>query len=289
MIYLGKIQKLQVEKFTENGAYLCSSDRQEKDSSALDIDRVLLPKNQLPQGLKLNDTIEVFIYRDSEDRPIATTIQPPFTLGEVARLQVRELSKIGAFLDWGLAKDLFLPFKEQTFRPNVGDRVLVALYLDKSQRLCATMKVYNYLQTNSPYQKDDRVRGMIYDIIANFGAFVAVDDKFSALLPNSELFRPVHAGEWIDARITKVHEDGKLNLSIREKAYVQIDQDAALILDALEKSPKKWLPYHDKSDPKQIRNVFQLSKNSFKRAVGHLLKEGKISLDETGISIKEKG
>lgn len=279
MIYLGEIQKLQVGKLTDNGAYLF-------DSNVQTSDRVLLPKNQLPEGLKLHDIIEVFIYRDSEDRLIATTTQPLLTLGKVARLKVKELSNIGAFLDWGLAKDLLLPFKEQTFRPKVNDSVLVALYIDKSHRLCATMKVYNYLKTESPYHKEERVHGMVYDVLANFGAFVAVDDQYSALIPNSELFRPIHAGEYIDARITKVQEDGKLNLSIREKAYAQMDQDAELILDALKKSPNGYLPYHDKSDPDEIRKIFQLSKNSFKRAIGRLLKEGKISLNDTGITIK---
>ncbi len=279
MIYLGEIQKLQVGKLTDNGAYLFDSNIQTSN-------RVLLPKNQLPEGLKLHDMIEVFIYRDSEDRLIATTTHPLLTLGKVARLKVKELSNIGAFLDWGLAKDLLLPFKEQTFRPKVNDSVLVALYIDKSNRLCATMKVYNYLKTDSPYHKEERVHGMVYDVLATFGAFVAVDDQYSALIPNSELFRPIHAGEYVDARITKVQEDGKLNLSIREKAYAQMDQDAELILDALKKSPNGYLPYHDKSDPDEIRKVFQLSKNSFKRAIGRLLKEEKISLNDTGITIR---
>ena len=128
-------QRLQVHH--KPGAYLFDSNIQTSN-------RVLLPKNQLPEGLKLHDMIEVFIYRDSEDRLIATTTHPLLTLGKVARLKVKELSNIGAFLDWGLAKDLLLPFKEQTFRPKVNDSVLVALYIDKSNRLCATMKVYNY-------------------------------------------------------------------------------------------------------------------------------------------------
>lgn len=294
MIYLGKIQSLQVGKLTENGAYLYSPNTcgesehkpNEQDPSELPIDRVLLPKNQLSEGLTPNTTLEVFIYRDSEDRPIATIHKPALTLGQVARLTVRELSKFGAFLDWGLPKDLLLPFKEQTFRPAVHDSVLAALYIDKSKRLCATMKVYNFLKTNSPYQKEDRVKGMIYEVLPNFGAFVAVDDCYSALIPTKELFRPVHPGEEIEARVTKVHSDGKLDLSIREKSYVQMDEDSLIILKALEQEPQGMLPYHDKSDPELIRNVFGLSKNAFKRAVGHLLKEGKITIHETGIRLK---
>ena len=151
--------------------------------SGSDEDRVLLPKRQVPEGVEIGDPVEVFLYKDSDDRLIATTHEPKIELGELAVLEVADTGKFGAFLDWGLEKDLFLPFKEQTVKVAKGDQCLVALYIDKSERLCATMKVYDMLKKDSPYQKDDMVEGIIYDTSDNFGLFVAVDNQYSALIP----------------------------------------------------------------------------------------------------------
>jgi len=292
MILLGRIQTLRVIKKTDFGVYL-SDQGIESDLSfipdkkeVVDVPSILLPKAQA-KGLATGDAVEVFIYKDSEDRPIATTTKPLLTMGAIARLNVKEVTNIGAFLDWGLAKDLFLPFKEQTFRVQKGDSVLVTLYIDKSSRLCATAKIYNSLAANSPYQREDQVSGTVYEIIDAFGAYVAVDDRYSALIPNKELFTTLKPGEKISARVTKVQPDGRLVLSIREKSYLQMDTDCSLIYDALIKAGG-FLPYHDKTSPDLIKAKFGLSKNAFKRAIGHLQKEGKLLIEEDGISKTEQ-
>lgn len=274
---LGEKQTLVIVKKVEFGVYLATKETPE--------DKVLLPAKQVPAGANVGDEVEVFLYRDSSDRLIATTRTPKLIMGQVALLTVVQIGKVGAFLDWGLEKDLFLPFKQQTRKVKAGDQVLASLYIDKSGRLCATMNVYEQLRTDSPYKKDDMVTGRIYEISKNFGAFVAVDDCFSALIPKKELFgatEPPKIGEQVTARVVKVLEDGKLTLSIREKAYLQIQKDAEKIeklLDSYEGS----LPFNDKAAPEVITHETGMSKNEFKRAVGHLLKEGKIQITEKNI------
>ncbi len=222
------------------------------------------------------------MYRDSKDRLIATTNMPKITLHGVERLRVVQVGKIGAFLDWGLEKDLLLPFKEQTRRVAAGEECLAALYIDKSDRLCATMNVYPYLKNNSSYKKDDRVSGTVYEISPNFGAFVAVDDQYSGLIPKRELYGNVAIGDTVNVRVTAVKEDGKLDLSIREKAYLQIAGDAEKVMQAIDSSGGV-LPFNDKASPEVIRREMQMSKNEFKRAVGSLLKAGKITITEKAI------
>lgn len=277
MIELGKYHKLEVVKKTDFGVYLSVEGKESKHT-------ILLPAREVPEGTAVGDWLEVFLYRDSEDREIATTAKVPVTIGELAVLRVKEVSKVGAFLDWGLMKDLLLPFKEQTGKVKEGDQILVTLYLDKSNRLCATMKVYHQLSTNSPYKKDDMVSGIVYDEIDAFGIFVAVDNRYSAMLPKNELFSPIKIGDVIKARVTEVREDGKLTLSLREKSYVQMDKDADLIMAKLT-AAGGFLPYHDKSDTEAIKAEFKISKNAFKRAIGRLYKSGNIILSEDGIRL----
>ena len=280
MIQLGKKQTLEVIKTTEFGVYLYDpSDEAKKDET------ILLPKSQVPEHTKIGDKIEVFVYKDSEDRPIATCIEPTLQLGGLNVLKVKEVTDIGAFLDWGIAKDLFLPFKEQTRELTQGDQVLVSLYIDKSKRLCATMKIYEKLSTDSDYQKDDKVTGIVYEIIPAFGAFVAVDNRYSAMIPNKELHAPLIPGQIVQARVTLVQADGKLDLSLREKTYLQLDIDAEQVFQKL-LANNGFLPFHDKSDPEVLKKEFRLSKNAFKRAIGHLMKDGKITIDTDGIRIK---
>lgn len=274
MIRLGEIQILQIIKKVEFGVYLGDGTESE--------DKVLLPKKQVPGHAQTGDEVEVFVYRDSKDRLIATKRIPKLTLHGVARLRVAQVGKVGAFLDWGLEKDLLLPYKEQTRKVSEGEECLVSLYIDKSDRLCATMNVYPYLGTDSPYGKEDRVTGTVYEISDNFGAFVAVDDKYSGLIPKKELYGAVRIGDVIQARVTGVKEDGKLNLSIREKAYLQIEKDAQRVLEIID-SFDGALPFTDKASPEVIKRETQMSKNEFKRAVGHLLKTGKIQITERAI------
>lgn len=275
----GKKQTLVMIKRVEFGIYLAET---VKDAE----NKVLLPKKQVPADMEVGDPIDVFLYKDSNDRPIATVKEPKLTLGQTARLRVVSVGKVGAFLDWGLEKDLFLPYREQTTQVKAGDEVIAALYLDKSERLCATMKVYPYLQKESPYQKDDVVTGMVYEISHNFGAFVAVDDKYSALIPKKELYGELHVLQQISARVTGVKEDGKLDLGIRQKAHLQMNEDADKVLSLL-REKKGFLPLHDKSSPEQIRETIGMSKNEFKRAVGHLYKEHLIMLESDGIRLKK--
>ncbi len=277
MIELGKYQKLEVVKKTDFGVYLSAEGKESKHT-------ILLPAREVPEGTATGDWLEVFLYRDSEDREIATTAKVPVTIGELAVLRVKEVSHVGAFLDWGLMKDLLLPFKEQTKKVEEGDQLLVTLYLDKSKRLCATMKVYQLLSSNSPYKKDDMVSGIVYDEIDAFGIFVAVDNRYSAMLPKNELFSPVKIGDIIKARVAEVREDGKLTLSLRDKSYVQMDKDAETIMNKLT-AAGGFLPYHDGSDAEAIKAEFRISKNAFKRAIGKLYKSGNIILSEDGIRL----
>lgn len=270
MIEAGRIVELEIKKMTPQGAYLSDG-----------VSEVLLPSKQIPEGAAPGDTLTVFIYRDSKDRLISTVREPLVKLGEIARLKVKEMTKIGAFLDMGLERDLLLPFHEMTRQPEAGDEVLIAMYLDKSGRLCATEKLYEYLVSDSPYARDDEVTGTLYEISRNFGAFVAVDDMYSALIPAREFGGEAKAGDRVTCRVTGVKPDGRLNLSMRKKAYLQIDDDAQAIFDMIEKNGR--LDFTDKAEPTVIKEKTGLSKAAFKRAIGHLLKEKKILIKEDGI------
>lgn len=280
MIVLGKKQKLVVAQKVDFGVYLAQS----METAAQE--KALLPGRQVPEGVQEGDEITAFIYRDSMDRPIATVHEPLIELGQTAVLEAVDISRIGAFLNWGLEKDLLLPFREQTMRVEKGDQCLVALYEDKSHRLCATMKVYHYLNTQSPYKAGDMVKGRVYEISKNFGVFVAVDDQYSALIPKSEAQGSYRVNEILDLRVTQVKDDGKLNVSARKKAPQQLSEDAEKIFQVMERSGGS-LPLDDKSDPAQIKARLGLSKAAFKRAVGHLMKEGKITQQPGKISIKQ--
>ncbi len=278
MIKLGELQELVIVKTVEFGVYLAPSQEETQD-------RILLPAKQVPKDAKVGDTLKVFVYRDSKDRLIATTKVPKLIMGHVAELTVSEVGKFGAFLDWGLEKDLLLPFKQQLVRVKAGDKVLVALYIDKSDRLCATMNVYPNLKADSTYKKDDQVKGRVYTISDEFGAFVAVDNIYSALIPKKELYGDIRVGQDVTARVTEVKPDGRLSLSIREKAYLQMEMDAEAVLSIID-SYDGVLPFNDKVSPEIIKRETGMSKNEFKRAVGKLLKAGKIEITEKVIRRK---
>lgn len=274
MLELGKRQELEIVKQVDFGIYL----GEEKNAE----DRVLLPKKEAPPEFKLGDKMDVFLYKDSQDRMIATTREPKLMLGGLAVLRVVEVGKIGAFLDWGLEKDILLPFKEQTKRVRQGEEWLVTLYVDKSSRLCATMNVYEVLKKDSPYKKDDHVIGVVYENSEEFGVFVAVDNQYSALIPRKDAAGTYEIGDSVEARVTNVKEDGKLDLSTREKAYLQMDADAEHIMKVIEEFDG-ILPFTDKAIPEVIVREFGLSKNAFKRGVGRLLKEKRIEIMEKSI------
>lgn len=274
MIQLGKRQELKVVKRVEFGVYLADTDNAEE--------RVLLPGKEVPEGTQIGDVISVFIYRDSKDRLISTTREPLISVGQTALLRVTDVGKYGAFLDWNLEKDLLLPFKEQTTQLKPGDKCLVSLYIDKSNRLCTTMKVYRYLRTDSPYQKNDMVEGVVYEINEKFGVFVAVDDCYSGLIPAREPAQGIRVSDRLKMRVADVLEDGKLTLSIRDKAYIQMNKDADEIMKLIERKGGK-LSFNDKADPELIRCETGMSKNEFKRAVGNLYKQRLIMIETDGI------
>jgi len=273
MIELGKMQPLMVVKKTEFGVYLGTKD-----------ENVLLP-SKYAEDLEIGDSVEVFVYKDSKDRLIATTKRPFIELGKLARLGVKDVTDIGAFLDWGLEKDLFLPFKEQTCKVRKGRSYLVRLYIDKSSRLSASMKIYHELETFPDYKAGDEVTGFAYEHIDKFGMFIAVDGKYQGLIPAREYYGDVEVGDEITATIAEVTADGKLRLRTRKDAYLQLDEDGENILRRLNEGGGA-LPYGDSSDPDEIRDHFGMSKAAFKRACGRLMKQGKITIAPDKISLK---
>lgn len=274
MIEIGKKQCLNIVSKTDFGVYLGS--REEK---------VLLPIKQVPDDADVGDALTVFIYRDSQDRLIATVNTPKLMLDEIGRLKVVQTSQIGAFLEWGLERDLFLPFKEQSYKVREGDECLVVLYIDKSGRLCASMRrVYNYLVPADCYEKDSEVCGTVIEISRDYGAYIAVDDKYYGMVPNNELFESLKIGDRVSARVIKVREDGKITLSLRKKAYMQMDEDAEFIFNEINKRGGR-LPFNDKASPELIKSQFNMSKNEFKRAVGKLFKERRIMINPDSIEI----
>jgi len=280
MIEIGKWNKLKVIRSKDFGIYLG-----EEDSSTAET--VLLPRKQVPEGIKAGATMEVFIYRDSQDRLIATTNKPYITMGDIVKLKVKSVTSIGAFMDWGLEKDILLPFKEQTAKVEEGKEYLVRMYSDKSDRLCVSMKLYGHLKPIEGYEKGSNFTGTVYEYKKGMGAFVAIDNMYSGLIHESELFNKVYVGEEVFGRVVNIREDGKADLSMREPAYMQMNEDSEMVYDII-KSYKGVLPFNDKADKDVIKKEFGLSKNAFKRAVGKLLKDGKIIITEKTIEIKER-
>ena len=273
-VQLGKTQCLNIIKKTDFGVYLGTED-----------DKVLLPKKQVPEDTEIGDALTVFVYRDSSDRLIATTNTPRIELGGLARLKVSEVSSIGAFLDWGLEKNLLLPYREQTTHVNTGDEYLVALYIDRSNRLAATMKVSRYLKTTDKYVKDSAVSGTVIGIKPDHGIYVAVDDKYYGFITRNEMSDNIKIGDVVHGRVIKVREDNKITISIHQKAYIQMDEDSTLIYNKIVELGGS-LGFTDKADPEVIKKYFNMSKNAFKRAVGRLLKQEKVVITENSIVLK---
>ncbi len=270
----GKYYDLFIIRKTDHGFYLGEERSSPKE------EQVLLPKNQITDEMELGNQVEVFVYMDSEDRPVATTDRPLVSVGELAVIKVKEVQKIGAFLDWGLPKDLFLPYRQMQGHLYAGDEILVTVYVDKSGRLCATQKhLYDILKTDSPYKKDDIVKGRIYEFGHDFGTFVAVDDKYSGMIPRTEDVSRLKIGDVIDLRVVGVKPDGKLDLSTRREAFRQISSDAEIVMKAIDEFGGV-LPFSDKANPEVIKRELNMSKAAFKRAIGHLYKERLVEIKE---------
>lgn len=277
MIKIGKIQDMRLKRFSTVGAYLIPIEENEPE--------ILLPKKYLQEDFKEEMLIEVFVYRDSKDRLVATTERPKLLLNEMAYLEVVAVSEQGAFLNWGLEKDLFLPYKEQKCEVEKGASYLVAMYLDKSDRLCATMNISKYLMEESHYEVGQWLKGVVYNTHEIYGAYIAVENCYSGRVPKKELHEDLKIGQEVDVRVTRIHEDGKLELSLREKSYLQRDDDSEKIMKVLEANDGV-LKLSDSSDPEQIKEMLQMSKKAFKRALGKLYKEGAILIAENDIRKK---
>lgn len=277
MIKLGKMQKMEVVRKSQEGLYLKS--KQNKSN-----EEILLPRKEVIKQFNIGDEIEVFVYRDSEDKMISTLKRPKLTLGEVALLKVVDNTKYGAFLDWGLDKDLLMPAKEQVGKIRKDSAYLVGLYINNRNRLCATMKVYELLEPGAPYKENDKVKGTVYSINLELGVFVAVDNKYHGMIPKNELYREYAIGDQVELRVKKVRQDGKLELSGRQEAHNEIESDAQRILNRL-KLNGGFLRVNDESTPAKIKAELNMSKRAFKRAVGRLLKEGAIKITDEGIKM----
>lgn len=278
MIKLGEMQELEVAKKVDFGVYLISSDDEKGE------DRILLPIKQVPEDINVGDKINVFVYKDSSDRVIATVKRPKIVMGEIAYLKVVEMSRIGAFLNWGLEKDLFLPFKEQVGEIKLNGEYLVGIYIDKSNRLCATMNLFNVLTTDSPYKINDIVTGTVFSLKRGLGAMVAVDGKYLGLIHEGEILKPMRSGDVVEVRVSNVKEDGKLDLSLKDAPKLQIDKDGEKVLSALIKN-KGTLSLNDDSSPEAIIETLNMSKSSFKKAIGRLMKRGVIEITRQGIRL----
>ncbi|AHM56238.1 S1 RNA binding domain [Peptoclostridium acidaminophilum DSM 3953] len=279
MIEIGVMNRLKIDRFAQPGAYLTDN---------TDAKSVLLPKKHVPEGAKEGDFLDVFIYRDSSDRLIATTKKPKAMVGQLAQLKVVETTKIGAFLDWGLDKDILLPFSEQKYIIQKGKSYVVLIYLDKSKRISATTDIYDYLMTDSPYEAGDWVEGTVYGSKEGMGVFVAVDNAFKGMIPESECFENLQPGDRVKARVIRVREDGKLDLSTRKEAYKQMGDDSEKLMEYI-KGCGGEIFIGDKSDPEIVKKYLSMSKAAFKRAAGKLLKEGSIEKTDKGYKFKNAG
>lgn len=281
MIKIGKRQKMIINNFSSIGAYLYAGTDDDKDN-------ILLPNNELEgRDLNVGDEVEVLIYRDSEDRLIATFRKVEAVIGTLAKLEVVDINpRLGAFLDWGLNKDLMLPNSQQETKLEIGKKYLVGLYEDSKGRISATMKIYKFLLPSKDIAKNDKVSGTVYRINDEIGVFVAVEDRYFGLIPQSEVNQKFSIGDELELRVLRVREDGKLDLSTREILSKQIDKDAELILEKMN-ILKHNFRFNDASSPEDIKDYFGFSKKAFKRAIGNLLKQELIEKDGEYFKLKK--
>ena len=222
LMKFGEWNILRIDRIKEVGAYLTDG-----------TEDVLLPHKQLPQGVEEGDNLKVFVYRDSKDRPIATTRTPLITVGEVKRLKVKSVGTIGAFMDCGLERDVLLPFREQTVEVKQEKSYLVRMYVDKTGRLAVSMKLDSVLQGNDKYKSGDHVTGTVYSYNKDIGAFVAIDDTYKGLIHKSEIYDTIYVGDVVECRVVKVREDGKTDLSMRDAIPQQMEKDAEMVYDVI--------------------------------------------------------
>jgi len=281
---LGRIVTMTIERIGPPGAFLVEPGLHEPPPAspgprAPGPPTALLPRREVPEGAQVGDPIQVFLYLDSEDRPIATTSEPRLVLGEVTFLEVTAVTKIGAFVDWGLMKELLVPFSLQTQEMRVGERHPVGLFVDDTGRLAGTMRVTEFLQDPGEFREDEWVLGEAWRKTPGVGVFVILEKSFVGLLPEGEP-HDLSRGEQARFRVASVLPDGKVELSLRGHAHEELAKDAQALLDLLARpgAPK----IGDRSSPEQIRSALGLSKKAFKRATGRLLRERKVQIDGDG-------
>lgn len=271
---LGTISSLLINRFSPHGAYLALRNGEE----------VLLPQGYLKGDEKEGEEIEVFIYTDSEDRPVAVTQRPVAIEGEFAVMEVKEMTKFGAFMDWGLPKDLFVPTSEIGKPMEEGGKYLIRVCIDhRTDRLIGVAKFEDFLETNTKgFNPGDKVNALIFDK-TDLGYKALIEDKFEGLLYQNEIFKHVEVGDKVIAYVKKVRDDGKIDLILTSPGREKYDEGAQKILETLE--TKGFLPLHDKSSPEEIRGVLGMSKKHFKQSIGQLYKDRKIKILPEGISL----
>ena len=274
MVEIGNYNELEVAKFVDFGLYLDSEDGE-----------ILLPLKWIPEGVELGDKMNVFIYRDSEDRMIATTLKPKATVGQFAALEVKEASQIGAFMDWGLEKDLFVPFHNQRYPMEVGQKYVVYIYLDdSSDRIAGSAKLNKYLKPADDSISEGQKVNLLIANSSDLGYNVIIDHKFSGILYHNEVFKKLETGDEITGYIKKIREDGKIDVSLQQTGFAEV-QDASEEVYQKLKASGGTLNLSDKSDPQEIYETLGMSKKTFKKAIGTLYKEGKINLEPNRISL----
>lgn len=248
--------------------------------------KIPLPTQETPADCQVGSVVTVFIYTDAQGNLVATTKIPMTSVGEFACLEVASIERVGAFLSWGLSKDLFLPFREQTRELRVGDKVVVYLYLDSSQRISASMRVEKYLDKNpGKYFEGLKVSLLIFGA-TDLGFKAIVNGRHLGMLYKNEVYEPVHPGQKVDGYIQFVREDGKIDLSLQPSGYRGVKDFGQKILDLLEKNGG-FLAVTDKSSADEIKNLFGLSKKKYKMTVGTLYKKNLITIEEGGIRIRK--
>ena len=277
-VKLGKYNQLKVVKEVDFGVYLDGDDDGE----------ILLPARYVPDGCKPDDVLNVFIYLDNEERLIATTLQPLVQVGEFACLEVAWVNEFGAFLNWGLMKDLFVPFREQKMKMQVGKQYVIHAHLDdESYRIVASAKVDRYLsREKASYEPGQEVSILIWQK-TDLGFKAIIENRYSGLLYESEIFQPLHTGMTLKAYVKQVREDGKIDLILQKPGQGKVEDFAATLLDYI-REQGGHITLHDKSPAEEIYDTFGVSKKTFKKAVGDLYKKHLVSLQENGIELAKK-
>jgi predicted RNA-binding protein (virulence factor B family) len=277
MIEIGKFNTLIILRETEPGLYLAEKEQSEEV--------ILLPHKYKPEQFEIGDPIRVFVYLDNEERPIATTLEPYVLLGQFAYLNCADVNKFGAFMDWGLEKQLFVPFKEQARPMKVGNWYIVYLYLDdKTNRLVGSSKTNQFLQNEELSVKRFDEVVILVTHLTEKGANVIINGLHKGLIYSEDIFEDIRTGDSIKAYIKKIRNDNKIDVVLQTMGYKSIEPNAQYILDEL-KASGGFLSLHDKSTPAEIKDMLGISKKSFKKAIGNLYKDKQILIKKDGIEL----